>query len=461
MKKYFLLAYFLLALINISLSQGIYFEQGSFEEALAKAKETGKLLFIDIHTSWCAPCKRMAQEVFPQVKVGRYFNEHFINYKQDGEKGIGPELMKKFDVHAVPTYLFLDGNGHLIFQMSGFFYAKQFLEAVSNADLYAKYGGMDQVNKYKAGSGSVAFFADYYEIAPENEKPEILNRYLMAMTDEQLQDIRTAPLVMQISLYNKELFLRIARTVFNKPKKSIEYDMNYCIAFMNKIITFLQRSILQGNAEEFQTLLEIKDIYNKSENQQTGEYDMHVSKESFLSYASPEILRLWFDCQNKCNEEVFKKTMPVFVNKLIAANPIEETQKVYPDIIYQIKHPDTTSRPGRPAFPGKEYKDLLGIYQGMANFIIEWTDYYWRISPSDKATRRTCIAWLEYACELNPYASDAVVAAAPLLVRLKRSETALAYVRKAIQVHQEWGNPEPKAGKALQETLRDLENHKL
>lgn len=461
MKKYFLLAYFLLAIISISLSQGIYFEQGSFEEALAKAKETDKLLFIDIHTSWCGPCKRMAQEVFPQVKVGRYFNEHFINYKQDGEKGVGPELMKKFDIHAVPTYLFLDGNGHLIFQMSGFFYAKEFLEAVSYADLYAKYGGLDQVNKYKAGSGSVAFFADYYEIAPENEKPEILNRYLMAMSDEQLQDIRTAPLVMQISLYNKELFLRIARTVFNFPKKSIEYDMNYCIAFMDKIITFLQKSILQGNADEFQTMLEIKDMYNKSENQQIGEYDMHVSKELFISYASSDILHLWYDCQNKCNEEVFKKTMPVYVNKLIAANPIEETQKVYPGIIAQIKHPDTTSRPGRPAPPKKEYKDLLVIYQGMANFIIEWTDYYWRISPSDKATRRSCIAWLEYACELNPYASEAVVAAAPLLVRLKRSKTALAYVQKALKIQEELAIKDTKLQKALHESYRDLVNKKL
>lgn len=461
MKTYLLFVYFLLVVTGSGFSQGIYFEEGSFGEALAKAKENKKVLFVDVHTSWCGPCKRMDREIFPQMKVGRFFNEHFINYKQDGEKGAGLELVKKFDIHAVPTYLFLDGEGNLIYRLSGFFYAKEFLDAVSCVDLYMKYGGLEQVNQYKAGSGSVEFFADYYEVTQEDEKPEILNRYLMAMSDKQLQDVRTASLVRQISVYNRELFSRIVQAITDAPEKNIEYNFTYCSPFGDKIVAFLKRSILQGNAEEFQGLLEIKDRFNKARDQQAGKFDPFVSPESFVIYASPDLLHLWFDCQNKCHEESFKKRMPAYVNALIAANPITEAQKACRDISDKINHPDTASLPGMPAPPKMEYKDLLGIYQGIANFIIEWTDYYWRISPSGKATRRSCIAWLEYACELNPYASEAVVAAAPLLVRLNRSKTALAYVRKAIQVQQELGNPEPKAGKALQATLRDLENHKL
>lgn len=114
MKKTLLLICFLLIINSLCHIQGVHFEKSTFETALTKAKETDKLLFVDVYTSWCGPCKRMARETFTQNIVGKYFNEHFINYQQDGEKGNGPEIMKKYNIHAVPTFLFLDGNGNRI-----------------------------------------------------------------------------------------------------------------------------------------------------------------------------------------------------------------------------------------------------------------------------------------------------------------------------------------------------------
>ncbi len=69
--------------------EGIRFEEGSFSTILKKAKDLKKPVFIDVYTSWCGPCKRMAKEIFPKKEVGEKFNASFINYALDAEKGKG------------------------------------------------------------------------------------------------------------------------------------------------------------------------------------------------------------------------------------------------------------------------------------------------------------------------------------------------------------------------------------
>lgn len=99
---------------------GVAFVEGkTYAEALQAAKEANKMLFIDCYTSWCGPCKMMATRVFPQKKVGDYFNQHFVSIKIDMEKGEGPQLKDKFAIKAFPTFLFLDGEGKEVNRIVG------------------------------------------------------------------------------------------------------------------------------------------------------------------------------------------------------------------------------------------------------------------------------------------------------------------------------------------------------
>lgn len=98
---------------------GINFSKLQFAEALEKAKQTEQLLFIDAYTSWCGPCKMMANDVFTQSEVGKIFNEKFINLKIDMEKGEGKVLAQKYNVTAYPTFLLVDHNGHLVHKVIG------------------------------------------------------------------------------------------------------------------------------------------------------------------------------------------------------------------------------------------------------------------------------------------------------------------------------------------------------
>jgi|GEM_PF-510960 len=94
--------------------EGIRFFNGSWAALLQKAKQGNKPIFVDVYTDWCPPCKKMDQEVFPLPNVSEIYNNAFINYKLNAEKGEGPALVKQYKVGAYPTYLYFDPNGNLL-----------------------------------------------------------------------------------------------------------------------------------------------------------------------------------------------------------------------------------------------------------------------------------------------------------------------------------------------------------
>ncbi len=86
-------------------NRSISFEQTKeWKKVLKKAKKEKKLIFVDCYTSWCGPCKMLANKVFTQDAVADFFNATFVNAKYDMEKDADGVLLKeKFGVKAFPT----------------------------------------------------------------------------------------------------------------------------------------------------------------------------------------------------------------------------------------------------------------------------------------------------------------------------------------------------------------------
>jgi thiol-disulfide isomerase/thioredoxin len=101
------------------LAQGIEFNHGNWNEIKAQARKENKLIFLDFYTVWCAPCKKMAMEVFPLPEAGAFFNKHFINVKVDAEKGEGIDLAKIYRPGGYPTLVFTDADGKQLYRTSG------------------------------------------------------------------------------------------------------------------------------------------------------------------------------------------------------------------------------------------------------------------------------------------------------------------------------------------------------
>ncbi len=119
MKK---ICFILIAFCCLSLSgqaQGIRFTEGNWKEVLEMAGREGKLVFVDCYTDWCQPCRKMEKQIFPSKKVGKFFNEHFINVKMDMERGEGPVLLNTYKINAFPTLLFVNAEGAEVYRVAG------------------------------------------------------------------------------------------------------------------------------------------------------------------------------------------------------------------------------------------------------------------------------------------------------------------------------------------------------
>lgn len=156
------ITYLLLGLLcrNVMQSQGIVFMDNlPVAEVLAKADAEGKMVFVDCYTSWCVPCKKLANDVFPQKEVGDFFNPRFVSLKLDMEKGEGPEMAKKWDVNVYPTLMFLDAKGEVLFQTVGARDGRQLVDTV--AFLLENHRPTEIALRYKNGDRSAEVVAEY------------------------------------------------------------------------------------------------------------------------------------------------------------------------------------------------------------------------------------------------------------------------------------------------------------
>ncbi len=163
----------------VTFGQGIEFTDLSWEDVLVKAKKENRVIFLDTYTDWCMPCKRLEKEVFPQKRLGEYFNKNFINVRLNMETPLGEKLKEKYLVFVFPTMLLINPDETLLNRTTGFktvnnlikfgktafgsrntesYLLRQYANGVRKPELLLKLVEL----KYKLEDGSHEQYADEY-----------------------------------------------------------------------------------------------------------------------------------------------------------------------------------------------------------------------------------------------------------------------------------------------------------
>ena len=470
MKKIGLIFLCLWAMLQTAAAQGVRFETGSFQEALAKAKQENKYLFVDVYTVWCGPCKHVAKNVFPQEKVGDYYNQHFVCYQIDAESEVGKVFTNKYPVDGYPTFFYLDGDGKVIHSFSGAKEVEGFMQEGRMVTMYAKYGGADKMQEaIDNGTAGIDLLYDYYRSATEEKQPEALNLYLMALPEEQLIDVENK-YIDRITQYDYALLDRFIRAIVKASHDgrfengNYDADFTFCVVFpIERFISkCIDRSIAIGDWEWFSELQQLKEGFADFEarhypNGRLLDGDLNITPGRGIVFATPDYQKLCFWTANRTQEKQFSQLLLTYMDSLILNNPLDS-------VLNAVDY--TTSREilvNAPSPDGLEYyiNNYVYYHNVTTAEIIRWTDYFWRISPSDKKTKDLCQSWLRYAYDINPVNPYYVLSAADLMARLgfyKEVEKMLLNTRECLK---EVKYNDLKILEKLDFKLQDVRNRKL
>jgi thiol:disulfide interchange protein len=113
------------------------FVDESYDQAMKDAGKSGKLVMIDFFATWCAPCKVMDKNTWPDKNVQAFVAEHAIALRMDAEKETG--VAGKYNVEAYPTIVFIKPDGSEAGRIVGLVEPEEFLKKAG--EIVAKASG--------------------------------------------------------------------------------------------------------------------------------------------------------------------------------------------------------------------------------------------------------------------------------------------------------------------------------
>lgn len=229
MKKLILILLFIPFLASAQ-DKGTHFEHGlSWQQVKEKAKKENKYLLVDCFTTWCGPCKYMSSNIFPQEKVGDFFNKNFVNVKVqfDKTKDDNEEVKswyadadlinKEFKIRAYPTFLIFSPQGELVHRIVGGGEADAFIAKAKKA-LNPETQYYTMLKKYDTANPSPEALKELVGIAESAYDDENAAKYATLYLATQ-KDLYTKANLEFLSKYTKNSKSKGFDVILKDPKK--------------------------------------------------------------------------------------------------------------------------------------------------------------------------------------------------------------------------------------------------
>ncbi|WP_430809678.1 MULTISPECIES: thioredoxin family protein [unclassified Carboxylicivirga] len=304
----------------LTFSQGIDFQHITFEEALIKAQKEDKLIFIDFHTAWCGPCKKLAKGPFKDSLVGDYYNRHFINLKLDAERE-GKQAAELFTVRSYPTLIFVDGDSQMVYRGTG--------------STMIKSGGMIPFAKLalKAATSDEYSLEDMQRLFPEKLNDEaFLKKYLNILVKYKMDPIQALDAWLSVQTDIEEssgemldLLLKYGHSIYLGCQAETVLRANY-----NHYLTIVPKKnkIRLERIENLIAMTTLKRAYHMQDPELMRRYldkckenNIGAAKNGKLGFYEMEYLRL------ANNNEAYKKAAVAYVDSIIDMKSVKQIKK--------------------------------------------------------------------------------------------------------------------------------------
>ena len=447
-------------------SQGIEFQEKPYAELLKIAKKQNKLIFVDVYTSWCGPCKYMAKNIFTKEEAGAYYNENFLNLKVDAEKSEdGKMIAKQFEVTGFPTCLFIDGNGELVYRFMGGRALKQFIDEGKKAlDAYKARPELKKYTRqYEKGKRDKAFLERYFLLKDRSglNCSDVLCDYFAQLTDEEILDSVQVERLAKMTVYDAELTPRIVELAIKKAEKTDRKGFEK----INKAVctylgTCLRDAAKSADPTAFENVLSLKErlfkvaknhdsaskaslgggnIYIPSDLSRLDYYSAHQHKEKFS-----EVYEYYFQAVRKKFEETReeKAAMRRAMDDKLKAAKESGDEKEYEAV--------KNMRAMMIAFSG------IDDYYVASNLITKLGQYdEWHTKAKDEAYKQKITDWYLFLHAMSP-SPKVAVHIADKLVELGKKEAAVEALTLALEKGEDAAGVTPADVQACQAKLDEL-----
>ncbi len=427
MKHRILLVAFLL-LPLLAFSQGVTFEQGSWKDALALAKQSNKPVLLYIYFSDDFSNmeinrridESMNKYLFSLETVGDVCKTYFVCYRMDASKKEGLALAKKYGLDQRPTLLFVNADGRLLSTMQTVTLVDNFMEGTKNLllDLKSSKPMASWEAEFPKKKQDQAFLLEYITKRIDMGLPfsEAFDAYLKLIPANGPLFKQAAGLFqpnasrLMVTDYAYQYFLANKTAYFEALSGEFYQAFEWTIKHTVGVATLLEdENLLKKAVDACQQIpmtlpdKKLPEEYYMDYYEQTNETDKSVAHRRLLV---ADILKM-LD-----SEELLMKNNTTYQNLQKRLASEKDTVRIK-TIARLIKEQ-----------PDLERSQLCSKLNGLAWHIFE--------TSSNEAELKEALTWSEKTVQFKPTLSSYLDTNANILYKLGRKEEAIAMEKRAI-----------------------------